>query len=73
MTDIVINPTYSELTLQFAKIRNKGLENKSDISAYNYSSVGLEWPDGLANDENDLKPISRLGKRLDIHNYFKND
>ena len=73
MTDIIINPTYSQFTLQFAKLRNGGLENKSDISIFNYSSVGLEWPDGLTNDENDLKPISRLGKQLDISDFPKND
>ena len=73
MTDIVFDQTYSQFTLQFARLRNEGLENKSDISTYNYSSVGLEWPDGFTNDENDLKPISRLGKQLGISDYWKND
>lgn len=73
MTDIVINPTYSQFTLTFAKLRNAGLENKSDISTYNYSSVGLEIPDGLTNDESDLKSLSRMGNQLTIKDYSKND
>lgn len=73
MTDIVINPTYSQFTLEYAKIRNNGLENKSSVSTYNYSSVGLEWPNGFTNDEEDFKPISRLEKQLGISDYPKND
>ena len=73
MTDIVINPTYSQFTLEYAKLRNRGLVNQSDISNYNYSSVNLSWPDGYTNDESDLKPLSRTGNQLTIKDYPKND
>ena len=73
MVDIVINPTYSQFTLEYAKLRNQGLANHSDISLYNYSSVNLSYPQGWGTQEEDLKPVSRLGKALDIHDYFKND
>ena len=72
MTDIVINPTYSQFTLEYAKLRNQGLVNHSDISYFNYSSVNLSWPDGYTNDENDLKPLSRIGNQLTIKDYPKN-
>ena len=72
MSDIVINPVHSQFTLQFAKLRNEGILNRSDISTYNFSSVGLEWPSGDETFEEDLEVLSRRGKILKIGDLPKN-
>ena len=72
MTDIVINPTYSQFTFEFAKLRNEGILNKSDISTWNYSSVNLTFPNGYETFEEDLEVLSRRDNILKIGDLPKN-
>lgn len=65
--------TYKELTLEYAKTRNDGLENASNLTDYEYEWANLSGLDGFKVDENDFNPISRLNKKLTIEDYKKND
>ena len=65
--------TYKEFTLNYATLRNEGLENKSNIDIWEYDWANLSGQDGFSPDEFDFKPLSRLDKQLTIKNYPKND
>lgn len=61
------------LTWEYAKVRNKGLDNHSNITLYEYEWAGLSYPDGYKPDEDDFKPRNRLNKKLTIKDYFRMD
>ena len=64
---------YKELTREYAEMRNKGIENKSDLSNWEYEQANLSWPDGFQTFEEDFQPLSRRGKQLGVSTFPKND
>ena len=61
--------TYKVFTIHYAELRNLGLDNKSDITDYEYSWANLSEPDGLKPDADDFRPVNRRDKVLKIGDY----
>lgn len=64
--------TYRMFTKSYAELRNLGIENKSDITEWEYDWANLSYPDGFEPDESDFEILSRRDKKLKIIDFKKN-
>jgi len=67
------NELYKIFTLYYAKLRNDGLENASNLDEWEYDWANLSKLDGYEPDESDFEVYSRRNNILDIHKFPKND
>lgn len=60
-------------TLDYAEKRNIGIENRSDLTGYNYSTyANLSFSQGYNPQNSDFQPVNRKDKIIGIEEYKKN-